>query len=54
MNAQTNHDGKETTTEIELSIEELEEVIAPMVQQDFHKNHNETLVRDTRKKRKAD
>jgi hypothetical protein len=36
------------TETITLHIEELEERIAPMVQQDFHRsNHNETLVRGT-------
>ena len=44
MNAQTKQDEKTTTTtsEIELSVEELEEVIAP----GRRLNHNETLVCD--------
>jgi hypothetical protein len=46
MNTQPNRDEKESVmaVEIELSVEELEEVIAPGI----GVNHNEALVSDTR------
>ena len=45
MDSKADKDEKQiaTTSEVELSVEELEEVIAPGIS----KNHNETLVRDT-------
>ena len=45
MNTKADTDERQnaTTSEVELSVEELEEVIAPGIT----RNHNQTLVRDT-------
>ena len=53
MNTQANRDENENmmAVEIELSVEELEEIIAPglfLLERAIGHNHNETLISDTR------